>query len=230
MVGIRFLLRKIKRRTVLQLCTLSLCVFVFAVSVKAAAPAAEGEKLRNDKVAVYEGAMQPGATVTVDRDLASVTVYSRGGIVEVALEGEKPTKQAVKRGDVVFRPAKRQVLRNAGSTEVRFVRVEFLGSGTPKTAPWGAEGLSPNYRVLVENQYARVYNIAIPAEADEPQHSHKDRVVVCLMGSQIMHLMPDGRREPSSLKTGETAWRRGGTHIGQNLGKTNFWAIAVEPK
>jgi hypothetical protein len=214
----------------LRLCTLSLCVFVFAVSVSAAAPVAEGEKLRNDKVAVYEGAIQPGAAVTVDRKLASVTVYSEGGTVEAAIEGEKPQKTAVKRGDVVFRPAKRQVLRNVGSSEVRFVRVEFVGSGTPGTAPWGAEGLSPNYKVLVENQYARVYNIAIPAGTDEPQHSHKDRVVVCLSGSEIMHLVPDGRREPSSLKTGETAWRRGGTHIGQNLGKTNFWAIAVEPK
>jgi len=198
----------------LRLCTLSLCVFMFAVSVIVAAPAAETEKLRNDKVAVYEGAMQPGATVSVDRDVASVTVYSEGGTVEVAIEGEKPQKTALKRGDVVFQPAKRQVLRNVGSSAVRFVRVEFLGSGTPGTAPWGAAGLSPNYRVLIENQYARVYNIAIPAGTDEPQHTHKDRVVVCLSGSQIMHLMPDGRREPSSLKTGEIAWRRGGTHIG----------------
>jgi quercetin dioxygenase-like cupin family protein len=203
---------------------------MLAAGVMVAAPAAETEKLRNDKVAVYEGAIRPGARVTMDRNLASVTVYSQGGTVEVALEGEKPQKTAVKRGDVVFQPAKRQVLRNVGSSEVHFVRVEFLGSGRPGTAAWGAAGLSPNYRVLVENQYARVYNIAIPAGTDEPQHTHKDRVVVCLSGSQIMHLMPDGRREPSSLKTGETAWRRGGTHIGQNLGKTNFWAIAVEPK
>ena len=42
--------------------------------------------------------------------------------------------------------------------------------------------------------------------------------------------MPDGRRDPSTLKTGETVWRRGRTHIGQNLGQTDFWAIAVEPK
>ena len=30
--------------------------------------------------------------------------------------------------------------------------------------------------------------------------------------------------------TGEIAWRRGGTHIGHNLGKTDLWVIAVEPK
>jgi hypothetical protein len=42
--------------------------------------------------------------------------------------------------------------------------------------------------------------------------------------------MPDGHEEPSTLKTGEIAWRLGSTHIGQNVGKTDLWAIAVEPK
>ena len=183
---------------------------MFAAGVIVAAPVAGTEKLRNDKVAVYEGAIQPGATATVDRNLASVTVYSQGGTVEVALEGEKLRKTAVKRGDVVFRPARRQVLRNLGSSEVRFVRVEFPGSGTPGTAPWGAAGLSPNYRVLVENQYARVYNIAIPAGTDEPQHTHKDRVVVWLSGSHIMQSIfgPAARRE--GLREQENAERRDG--------------------
>jgi hypothetical protein len=32
------------------------------------------------------------------------------------------------------------------------------------------------------------------------------------------------------LKTGETAWRRAQTHIGKNVGKTDLWVIAMEPK
>jgi hypothetical protein len=42
--------------------------------------------------------------------------------------------------------------------------------------------------------------------------------------------MPDGRREAATLKTGEIAWRRGVTHVGHNIGKTDLWAIAIEPK
>jgi hypothetical protein len=42
--------------------------------------------------------------------------------------------------------------------------------------------------------------------------------------------MPDGRTETSTLRTGEIAWRNGGTHIGQNLGKTDLRVIAIEPK
>jgi quercetin dioxygenase-like cupin family protein len=90
--------------------------------------------------------------------------------------------------------------------------------------------LSPHYKLLFENQYTRVYDIRISAGAREPQHSHHDRVVVCLSGATLRHLMPDGRVEPSTLKTGETAWRRGGTHIGENFGKTDLWVVAVEPK
>jgi hypothetical protein len=111
---------------------------------------------------------------------------------------------------------------------VKLVRIEFRGAGIDDT--WGAAGLSPNYKPLFENRYARVYDIRIPAGMREPQHTHHDRVVVCLSGAQLEHLMPDGRIEPSTLATGEIAWRRGGTHIGHNLGKTDLWVIAVEPK
>jgi hypothetical protein len=40
----------------------------------------------------------------------------------------------------------------------------------------------------------------------------------------------DRAKEPSTLKTGEIAWRAGGTHVGHNLGKTDLWVIAIEPK
>ena len=75
-----------------------------------------------------------------------------------------------------------------------------------------------------------MYDIRIPAHTNEPQHTHKDRVVVCLSGAQLEHPLPDGRREPSTLKTGEVGRRRGGTHIGQNLGNSDLWVIAIEPK
>jgi quercetin dioxygenase-like cupin family protein len=124
--------------------------------------------------------------------------------------------------------AQPRTVKNTGPSAVHFARIEFLGSGLAET--WGTTGLSPNYKLLIENQYTRVYDIRIPAGTREPQHTHHDRVVVCLSGAQLKHLMPDGREEPSTLKTGEIVWRRGGTHIGQNLGKTDLWVIAVEPK
>jgi quercetin dioxygenase-like cupin family protein len=193
-----------------------------------ASAAVQTEKLRNDKVAAVDCTLRPGETQPLNGKQPSVTVYFQGGSLEITPEGGKPQKVTVKPGDTVFRPAQAGVVRNTGASEVHFARVDFLGSGAAET--WGTTGLSPNYKLLFENPYTRVYDIRIPAGTKEPQHTHKNRVVVCLSGAQLRHLMPDGREEPSTLQTGEITWRLGATHIGQNLGTTDLWVIAIEPK
>ena len=191
-----------------------------------ASAAVQTEKLRNDKVAAFDCTLGPGETL--DIKLPSVTVYFQGGLIEITAQGGKPRTVAVKPGDAVFRPVQAGVVKNTGSSEVHFARVDFLGAGGSET--WGTTGLAPNYKLLFENPYTRVYDIRIPAGTNEPQHTHKNRVVVCLSGAQLRHLMPDGREEPSTLQTGEITWRLGATHIGQNLGNTDLWVIAIEPK
>ncbi|HZT28874.1 MAG TPA: hypothetical protein VFA33_03255 [Bryobacteraceae bacterium] len=196
--------------------------------VAIAASGAQSEKVRNERVAVVEVTLRPGEAASVAGDYPSVTVYFTSGIVAAAAGGGTPQSETVRRGEAVFRAAQARVERNSGASVLHFARVEFLGSGGAET--WGSSGLSPHYQVLLENQYTRVYDIRIPAHTAEPRHTHKDRVVICLSGAQLRHLMPDGRQEDSTLKTGEIAWRRGSTHIGQNLGNTDLWVIAVEPK
>ena len=191
-----------------------------------ASAAVQTEKLRNEKVVAIDCTLRPGETLIGKQP--SVTVYFQAGSLEITAEGSQPQKIAVKPGDTVFRPAQAGVVKNTGASEIHFARVDFLGSGGSET--WGTTGLSPNYKLLFENSYTRVYDIRIPAGTREPQHTHKNRVVVCLSGAQLRHLMPDGREEPSTLQTGEIAWRLGATHIGQNLGATDLWVIAIEPK
>ena len=200
-------------------------MFVALASVAAGAPPAE--KLRNDKVVTLEATLKSGEAVPVEGRPA-VTVYFENGLLEYTPRVGDTGKVTVQRGEAVFSLARAGEIRNTGSSAVHFVRTEFLTDGAGET--WGAAGLSPHYKLLIENQYTRVYDIKIPAGTREPQHTHKARVVVCLSGAELKHLMPDGREEPSTLKTGEVAWRSGGTHIGQNLGKTDLWVIAIEPK
>ena len=192
-----------------------------------AAGARPAEKLRNQKLVSAEIALQPGETVPVEGRPA-VTVYFDAGSLEFTPRGGRPRKTSVARGDTVFSPAEAGEIRNTGASGLHFVRTEFLTDGSSEM--WGAAGLSPNYKLLIENRYARVYDIKIPAGTREPQHTHKARVVVCLSGAVLKHLMPDGREEPSTLQSGEVAWRAGATHIGQNLGATDLWVIAIEPK
>ncbi|HTS15999.1 MAG TPA: hypothetical protein VMP11_00345 [Verrucomicrobiae bacterium] len=191
---------------------------------------ASTEKVRNDKVVVMQVSLAPGEGWALPRDRAGVVVYLDDGSVAstMAEESSAMATQPVKRGDVVFRSTAGGLLKNDGLADLRFVYVEFLGAGRSET--WGSAGLAPGYKVLVENQYVRVYDIRFAAGTSEPKHTHHDRVVVCLSGAELEHELPDGRRETSTLKTGEIAWRRGGTHIGHNIGKTDLWVIAIEPK
>ena len=199
---------------------------ILAAAIASLAATAPVERVKNEKVVSLECTLHPGESAPVD-GRPSVTVYFDNGSLEFAERGHAE-RSHVQRGDVVFQPAQPGDIKNTGSSDLHFVRSEFVTAGGAET--WGRAGLAPNYKVLIENQYARVYDIKIPAGASEPQHTHHARVVVCLSGAELRHLMPDGREEPSTLKSGEVAWRPGSTHIGQNLGKTDLWVIAIEPK
>jgi quercetin dioxygenase-like cupin family protein len=186
------------------------------------------EKIRNEKVLVVEQTLAPGETMTLPTDHPGVIVYLDDGLVGPSPPEAKSRAETVKRGETVFQPLRARALKNVGSATLRLVWTEYFGKGGHET--WGSAGLAPHYKLLFENQYGRVYTIKMAAGTSEPLHSHHDRIVVCLSGAELVHEMPDGRKENSKLKTGEIAWRRGGTHIGHNVGKTDLWVIAIEPK
>jgi hypothetical protein len=206
----------------------SFCVFaVILLPLPGIVAAAPTEKIRNEKVSVVEQTLAPYETVSLPADRASVVVYLDNGSIETTTSPGKPQASTVKRGEAVFE-SHTEAIKNVGSSALRIVCAEYLGKGGSEN--WGTAGLAPDYRLLFENQYGRVYDIRMAAGKSEPLHSHYDRVVVCLSGAELEHEMPDGRKETSSLKTGEIAWRRAATHVGHNLGKTDLWVIAIEPK
>jgi hypothetical protein len=197
--------------------------------VPAAFGASSVERIRNEKVVVMEDTLAPGESEVLSTRPPTLMVYMANGVAEFETpDGKADGGGAVKEGQTVFLPQFTGTIRNAGTIPLRFARVVFLGVGSAET--WGMTGLSPNYKMLVENQYARVYDIKILAQTFEPQHTHHDRVVVCLSGAELEHILPDGTKQPSTLKTGEVVWRLGATHIGHNLGHTDLWVIAIEPK
>jgi hypothetical protein len=190
--------------------------------------AAKTELLKNDKVAVSETTLAPGEQETVAGKHASVLVYLDGGKVEIKFPDGPVIPMDVARGRTTNERAQAETLTNAGRTALRMVRVEFLGEGGGET--WGMTGLPPNYKLIFENRHSRTYDISIVPHGWEPQHTHHARVVVCLSGAQLEHVLPDGSKQNSTLKTDEVAWREGQTHKGHNLGDTKLWVIAIEPK
>lgn len=194
-----------------------------AMALPLARAATTTPRLRNDQVNVTETTLNSGESLSLPHHHPSVVVWLAGDAVSL-----NASRKAVRRGETTFVPDEVHSITNAGPAPLRFVRVEFLTPGSTET--WGRSGLPPNYTVLLENRYARVYDIRIAAQSREQRHTHQARVVICLSGAKLEHILEDGRTQPSTLKTGDVVWRPGQTHVGHNIGDTNLWAIAVEPK
>ncbi len=209
---------------------LSRAMFCAAMSLAVSAVlwARSAEKITNSRVRVEEYTLAAGEVVALAPEHASVLVVINGDKAEFGFTNGSKRVSDLTRGMTVAEPTGWNSLTNTGRTLIDLVRIEFLGAGSNET--WGVMGLSPNYKLLVEDRYNRSYDIRIPSHTKEPQHTHHDRVVVCLEGARLEHILPDGTKQPSTLRAGEVAWRLGGTHIGHNLGETNLWVIAVEPK
>lgn len=201
---------------------------VTAVAVSSVSFARESEKVRNDNVTVWGDDLNGGEAVAASDGKPALILYLSEGTLDLVAQGETLTSVEAKPGKVKFEPTGFREIRNSGSSPFQLLRVEFKSAGSPER--WGRSGLSSHYQVLLENNFVRVYDIFIPANSNEPQHTHKDRIVVCLAGAELTHLFPDGRTELSTLKTGEVVWRKGSTHIGQNHSANDFHAIAIEPK
>ena len=203
-------------------------VTAMLIAASASLWAKSEEKFSNSKVHVVEYTLAAGESVALSPKHPSVIVVIAGGRAALGFANEPKHATELKRGMTIAEPVGWHALANAGSTPIDLVRIEFLTNGLDET--WSMTGLSPNYKMLAEDRYNRSYDIRIPSHTFEPQHTHHDRVVVCLDGATLEHILPDGTKQPSTLHAGEVAWRTGGTHIGHNLGKTDLWVIAVEPK
>lgn len=184
--------------------------------------------IRNDRVIAYEEIVHPAETESSSEGFANVTVFLSAGLIGIAPDSGKPVTRTVRLGEVIFRGPHDGKISAVGTDEIHFMRIEFCGKESKEM--WGRAGIPPDYALLIENGFARVYEIRIPAGGGEPLHTHHDRVVVCLSGAQLRHLFPNGREENSTLKTWQCAWRLGQTHVGRNIGNSDFWAIAIEPK
>ncbi len=203
-------------------------VALASVIVPATASASTVEKIRNDKVLAVEVTLAPGESEVMPEQYPSMVVYMTPGTAELAGAAGTKQREEIKEGETVFQAAHSGSITNAGAAPLHYARVEFLTAGRDVT--WGMTGLPPNYKMLIENRYARAYDIRIAAHSFEQLHTHHDRVVVSLQGAKLEHLLPSGQKQPSTLKTGEIVWRLGATHVGHNLSSTNLWVIAIEPK
>jgi hypothetical protein len=203
-------------------------VGVLCASAGGSLHASTTEDFKNEKVVVTEVKLAPGEQEAINGRHPSVVVYLAGYEARIKFADGKAKRESIVRGETLREPAEAGVLTNTGHEPLHLVRVEFLTDGSKEI--WARSGFAPTSQMIFEDKLSRTYNIRVVAHAWEPLHSHHDRVVVCLEGARLEHILPDGTVQQSTLKTDEVSWRPAQTHKGHNLGDTNLWVVAIEPK
>ena len=145
--------------------------------------------VNNDRVTAYEETLRTAETESAGGGLPNITVFLSDGTIQRASATGPATTTTVKRGEVIFRGPREGRITATGPAGIQLMRIEFHHPES-KTM-WGTSGFAPDYKMLVENGYARTYDIRIAAGKSEPMHSHHDRVVVCLSGARLRHVLVD---------------------------------------
>ena len=86
------------------------------------------------------------------------------------------------------------------------------------------------YKLLLENDRVRVFDVRFAPGQRAPMHSHPDHVVYVLDDATIRLTGPDGKSQDVSIKAGQTLFLPAGPHAAENVGKAPAHNLVVELK
>jgi beta-alanine degradation protein BauB len=92
--------------------------------------------------------------------------------------------------------------------------------------------ISPQYYLVrVDNDRMRVLEYRLGPGQKEPKHSHPPGFVYVLTDARTrIQTFPDGEVADHESHAGDLTWRDAVTHASENIGTSEFHAIAVELK
>jgi hypothetical protein len=86
-------------------------------------------------------------------------------------------------------------------------------------------------KVVLENEFVRVWDIRVPPGVFEPRHSHARGVTIALSDYDNETVSyPDGKANRGHTKFGEVRWAEPVTHAARNTGTTEQHVIRIELK
>ena len=86
------------------------------------------------------------------------------------------------------------------------------------------------YKVVFENERARVLEVRMRAGENTAIHSHPDYFVYLLSGGKVRFTSPSGESIDVELPAGAGMWRKAEEHATDNIGTTEVHALFFEPK
>ena len=103
-------------------------------------------------------------------------------------------------------------------------------SATPILAQDAVATDPAHYKVVVDNDQARVLRVAYGPGEKSVMHSHPATVAVFLTDGQAKFTLPDGKSVDVQVKAGEVVWHAPEQHLPENTGDKPFELILVELK
>jgi beta-alanine degradation protein BauB len=86
------------------------------------------------------------------------------------------------------------------------------------------------YKLVMENDRARVFDVRFNPGQKAEMHGHPDHIVYVLSDYTLDLTLPDGSTKEVPLKAGQTIWMEAGPHAAKNIGKTVGHALVIELK
>ena len=85
------------------------------------------------------------------------------------------------------------------------------------------------YKLIMENDRVRVFNVTFQPDDKAVMHHHPDHVVYVLKGGKAK-LTSQGKTDILDLKTGEAIFLKAQSHEAENIGQTTLDLLVVELK
>jgi beta-alanine degradation protein BauB len=86
------------------------------------------------------------------------------------------------------------------------------------------------YRMVMENEHVRVFDVRFRPGQKAVMHGHPNHVVYVLSDYTLNLMLPDGSSQVVPLKAGQAFWMAAGPHAAENIGMTEGHALVVELK
>ena len=86
------------------------------------------------------------------------------------------------------------------------------------------------YKLVLENDRVRVFDVKFAPGQKAVMHIHPDHVVYVLEDATLRLTGPDGKSQDVSIKAGQTLFLPAGPHAAENIGKTAAHNLVVELK
>jgi quercetin dioxygenase-like cupin family protein len=101
----------------------------------------------------------------------------------------------------------------------------------PKTVwPDPAKVAGDVYKLILENDRVRVFDVRFKPGQKAVMHRHPDHVVYVLSDYTLNLMFPDGKSQEVALKEGQAMFLDAGPHAAQNIGTTAGHALVIELK